>query len=64
VRARLEVKERRLVLEADGAGAFSAALPGGTYTVRIAAPGFRPQVKVVAVKDGDQVILNVDLSPR
>jgi hypothetical protein len=64
VRAQLQVKERRLALEADASGAFSTQLPGGTYTVRISAPGFRSQVKVVSLKDGDQAILDVDLSPR
>lgn len=64
LRARLEVKERRLRLDADPSGAFSAQLPGGTYTVRITARGYRSQTKVVTLKDGDQAILNVDLSPR
>jgi hypothetical protein len=64
VRARLEVVERRISLQADGQGAFAVPLPGGTYTVRISASGYLPQVKVVRLKDGDQAILNVDLSPR
>jgi hypothetical protein len=64
VTATLEIRELQLNLSADQAGAFTTQLPGGKYTIRIAAPGFRPQTKTVIVRDGDQAIFNVDLTPQ
>lgn len=64
VAASLEIKEAKRTVNADEAGAFSTQLPGGKYSIRIAAPGFRPQTKTVIVRDGDQAIFNVDLTPQ
>jgi hypothetical protein len=64
VRAQLEIRESKQAISADETGAFSVQLPGGKYTVRIAAPGFITQTKTVIVRDGDQAIFNVDLSPK
>jgi hypothetical protein len=62
--AQLEIREIKQTISADESGAFSVQLPGGKYTVRIAAPGFVVQTKTVTVRDGDQAIFNVDLSPK
>lgn len=64
VMAQLEIREIKQSISADQAGAFSVQLPGGKYTIRIAAPGFLPQSKSVTVRDGDQAIFNVDLAPK
>lgn len=64
VRATLEIKELKLKLTADADGRFETELPGGRYSVRIAAPGFITQNKQVVVRDGDQVIFNVELFPK
>jgi hypothetical protein len=64
VAATLEIRELKRTLTADEAGAFSTQLPGGKYTIRIFAPRFVPQTKTVIVRDGDQAIFNVDLSPK
>ncbi len=64
VRAKLEVLELKQLIEVDDKGACATDVPGGRYTVRISAPGFRTQQKSVTVRDGDQAIFNVDLSPR
>lgn len=64
VAATLEVREVKRSIAADAGGAFSTQLPGGKYTIRISAPGFVPQTKTVIVRDGDQAIFNVDLSPK
>lgn len=64
VMAQLEIREIKQSIAADETGAFSVQLPGGKYTIRIAAPGFVPQSKSVTVRDGDQAIFNVDLAPK
>lgn len=64
VMAQLEIREIKQSISADETGAFSVQLPGGKYTIRIAAPGFMPQSKSVTVRDGDQAIFNVDLAPK
>ncbi len=64
VKARLEVLELKKVVDADARGSFATEAPGGKYTVRISAPGYLTQTRAVSVRDGDQVIFNVDLSPK
>lgn len=64
VAAQLEVPQVKLKTRASGQGAFTFRLEGGTYTVKISAPGFLTQSKDVTVKDGDQAIFNVDLFPK
>ena len=64
IAADLEVPQLKLKAKATAQGSFSFQVPGGTYTVTIAAPGFLAQTKSVTVKDGDQAIFNVDLHPR
>lgn len=64
VAATLEVREVKRSVTADESGAFSTQLPGGKYTIRISARGFVPQTKTVIVRDGDQAIFNVDLTPK
>jgi hypothetical protein len=64
VKAKLELLELKKAVEADSRGAFSIEVPGGKYTVRISAPGSLSQTKSVAVRDGDQAIFNVDLTPK
>jgi uncharacterized membrane protein len=62
--AQLEIRELKQTIDADEAGAFSVQIPGGKYTVRISAGGFVAQTKTVTVRDGDQAIFNVDLTPK
>lgn len=64
VAAELSIPQAKLSLKADASGSFSFSLPAGTYAVSISAKGFLTQNKSVTVKDGDQVIFNVDLFPR
>jgi hypothetical protein len=60
--ATLEIPEAKVKIHADAKGAFNVPLPaGGTYRVIISAPGFLTQTKSVTVKEGDEVIFNVDL---
>ncbi len=62
--ADLEIPQAKSKTKADAKGAFTFQLPGGTYTVKISAPGYLTQSKEVTVKDGDQAIFNVDLYPK
>jgi hypothetical protein len=64
VAATLELPEAEVKLKVSAKGTFSVKVPGGTYTVKISAPGFLPQTKSVTVNDGDQTIFNVDLFPH
>jgi hypothetical protein len=64
IAAALEIVELKQTLKADEAGAFVVLIPGGTYVITIAAPGFATQTKSVTVRDGDQAIFNVDLFPK
>ena len=64
IAAELEIPEAKIKTKANPQGAFSFRVPGGTYTVRISATGYLTQTKNVTVKDGDQAIFNVDLSPK
>ena len=62
--ASLEIPEAKVKAKVDAQGAFNVPLPhGGTYRVIIAAPGYITQSKTVTVKEGDEVIFNVDLHP-
>jgi hypothetical protein len=64
VSALLEIPEAKVKTRAVGStGAFTFRIQGGTYSLIISAPGFITQTKTVTVKDGDQAIYNVDLSP-
>ncbi|HZN91046.1 MAG TPA: carboxypeptidase regulatory-like domain-containing protein, partial [Myxococcales bacterium] len=64
ISAQLEIPEAKVKTRAAGStGAFTFRIPGGTYSLIISAPGFITQTKTVTVKDGDQAIYNVDLSP-
>jgi hypothetical protein len=63
VRARLEIPELRLKVQASEQGDFSLTVPSGAYRVIISAPGYRQQMKQVTVREGDQTIFNVDLHP-
>jgi hypothetical protein len=63
VAATLEIPEAKVKTLANKAGTFIIRLEGGTFTVNISARGFKTQSKQVTVKDGDQVIFNVDLHP-
>jgi uncharacterized membrane protein len=64
VKATLSLVELKKSVEADGRGSFATEVAGGKYTVRISAPGFLSQTKSVTVRDGDQAIFNVDLTPK
>lgn len=64
VAAKLDIRELKQVVTVGEDGSFSAEVPGGTYTIRIAAPNFVTQTKSLVVRDGDQTILNVDLVPK
>lgn len=59
--ARLTIAEAKLTVNASAAGEFKVAVPGGRYVVKIDAPGYRSQTKVVEVADGDQAIFNIDM---
>lgn len=64
ISALLEIPEAKVRTRAVGTtGAFTFRIQGGTYSLIISAPGFITQTKTVTVKDGDQAIYNVDLSP-
>jgi hypothetical protein len=64
IAATLEIPEAKVKIRADAKGAFNVPLPsGGTFRVIISAPGFLTQTKSVTVKEGDEVIFNVDLHP-
>lgn len=54
----------QLTVSADKNGAFQFEVPGGRLSVIITAPDFQVQRKTLVVHDGDQTILNVDLSPQ
>jgi hypothetical protein len=62
--ADLELPQAKIKTKADAKGQFSFRVDGGTYTVKISAPGYITQTKDVTVKDGDQAIFNVDLYPK
>ncbi len=64
VAADLEIPQLKMKTKADAKGAFTFTVDGGTYTVKISAPGYITQTKDVTVKDGDRAIFNVDLYPR
>ncbi|MBL8949560.1 MAG: carboxypeptidase regulatory-like domain-containing protein [Myxococcaceae bacterium] len=64
ISADLELPQAKLKTKADAKGAFTFQVPGGTYTVKISAPGYQTQSKDVTVRDGDQAIFNVDLYPK
>lgn len=64
IAAQLQIQELKQTVSCDDAGAFSLQIPGGKYTVRITATGFVTQTKSVTVRDGDQAIFNLDLSPK
>lgn len=64
IAADLEIPQAKQKIKADAKGAFTFSVEGGTYTVKISAPGYLTQTKDVAVKDGDRAIFNVDLYPR
>jgi hypothetical protein len=64
IAADLEIPQVKLKTKASKEGAFTFRVEGGTYTVKISAPGYMTQTKDVAVKDGDQAIFNVDLYPK
>ncbi len=61
--ATLEIPQAKLRTTASRDGTFAVRITGGTYTVRISAPGYLSQQKTVTVRDGDQAIFNVDLYP-
>lgn len=61
IAAHLEVVETKSRVDADAQGLFLVDVPPGSYTVSIAAPGYRPQTRQVRVKGGDRAIFNVDL---
>jgi hypothetical protein len=63
VAATLEIPQTKLKASADAKGAFTFELQGGIYRVIISAPGYLTQTKNVTVKEGDEVIFNVDLHP-
>jgi hypothetical protein len=62
--ATVSIPQAKVRTRTDKAGAFTARVKGGTYRITLSAPGHRPQVKTVTVRDGEQAILNVDLFPR
>jgi hypothetical protein len=64
ISADLELPQAKLKTKANEKGEFTFRVEGGTYTVKITAPGYVSQTKEVTVKDGDQAIFNVDLYPR
>ncbi len=61
--ATLEIPQAKIRTTASREGTFVFRITGGTYTVRISAPGYLSQQKTVTVKDGDQAIFNVELYP-
>ena len=63
IAAELSLRQTKISTRANDKGAFSFRVEAGTYTVKITAPGFRPQTKELTVTDGDQAILNIDLYP-
>ncbi|MFN0061520.1 MAG: collagen binding domain-containing protein [Myxococcaceae bacterium] len=63
VAATLEFLGSKLKLKANAQGAFKSPVTGGTYRVRISAPGFITQTKSFGVREGDEAIFNVDLYP-
>jgi hypothetical protein len=64
ISADLELPQAKLKTKANEAGEFTFRVEGGTYSVKISAPGYVTQQKEVTVKDGDQAIFNVDLYPK
>ncbi|WP_223643854.1 carboxypeptidase regulatory-like domain-containing protein [Corallococcus sp. EGB] len=62
--ATVSIPQARVRTRTDKSGAFTARVRGGTYRITLSAPGHRPQVKTVTVREGEQAILNVDLFPR
>jgi hypothetical protein len=64
ISAELEIPQLKMKTRADAKGAFTFQVPGGSYSVRISAPGYVAQNKEVTVKDGDQAIFNVVLFLR
>ncbi len=51
-------------LEVGKDGSFSTELTAGRYEVIISSPKLQPQTKVIEIRAGDVVILNIDMSPR
>ncbi len=64
IAADLELPQAKIKTKANDKGEFTFRVEGGTYTVKISAPGYITQSKDVSVKDGDQAIFNVDLYPK
>ena len=64
IAATLELPEAKIKTRADAQGSFVFRVPGGEYTVRVSAKGYRTQTKTVSVRDGDQTIFNIDLFPK
>jgi hypothetical protein len=58
---RVRVADRELAAAPDGT--FQVDVPAGRYQVRFEAPGFAPQQQTVVVREGEQVIFNIDLHP-
>ena len=50
-------------VQSDADGSFQIAVPAGTYTLTVRAPGFTSQVMKQTVRDNEVVIVNVDLYP-
>ncbi len=63
VAATLEIPASRIKIRADARGAFNLRVPGGSYRVTFSAPGYLSHTKSVVVKDGDQAVFNIYLSP-
>jgi hypothetical protein len=64
VTAELNIPQAKIRTRANGQGAFKFSVKGGTYSVTISADGFLPQSKSVTVRDGEQVVFNVELHPK
>lgn len=64
IAADLEIPQAKIKTKANDKGSFSFRVEGGTYTVKISAPGYLTQTKDVTVKDGDSAIFNVELYPK
>ncbi len=62
VKALVELLELKQQANADAKATLTVL--GGAYTLRVSAPGFVTQSKSVTVRDGDQAIYNIDMSPR
>lgn len=63
-RATVKLRERKVSVKVKPDGRFELSVPGGRYTVTIAAPGYVTQTKTLELAPGDQAIFHAELEKK